>query len=95
MIHQVIYMNDFKVLRAEKTWQRAGAYSVRIQGMNRQHHIALQDEFDEHDGDESKYIVLLDDSGSKNSDIIKSGSIAVLKLSAFMKSSAIPVWMTR
>ena len=61
MIHQVIYMNDFKVLRAEKTWQRAGAYSVRIQGMNRQHHIALQDEFDEHDGDESKYIVLLDD----------------------------------
>ena len=61
MIHQVIYMNDFKVLRAEKTWKRAGAYSVRIQGMNRQHHIALQDEFDEHDGDESKYIVLLDD----------------------------------
>ena len=54
-------MNDLKVLRAEKTWQRAGAYSVRIQGMNRQHHIALQDEFDEHDGDESKYIVLLDD----------------------------------
>lgn len=50
-----------KVLRAEKTWQRAGAYSVRIQGMNRQHHIALQDEFDEFDGDESKYIVLLDD----------------------------------
>ena len=49
------------VLRAEKTWQRAGAYSVRIQGMNRQHHIALQDEFDEHDGKESKYIVLLDD----------------------------------
>lgn len=29
--------------------------------MNRQHHIALQDEFDEFDGDESKYIVLLDD----------------------------------
>lgn len=54
-------MKVIKVLRAEKTWQRAGAYSVRIQGMNRQHHIALQDEFDEHDGDESKYIVLLDD----------------------------------
>ena len=29
--------------------------------MNRQYHIALQDEFDEHDGNESKYIVLLDD----------------------------------
>lgn len=54
-------MKEIKVLRAEKTWQIAGAYSVRIQGMNRQHHIALQDEFDEHDGDESKYIVLLDD----------------------------------
>ena len=71
MIHQVIYMNDFKVLRAEKTWQRAGAYSVRIQGMNRQHHIALQDEFDEHDGDESKYIVLLDDEYPVGSRVIK------------------------
>ena len=39
----------------------AGAYSVRIQGMNRQYHISLRDEFDEHDGDESRYIVLLDD----------------------------------
>lgn len=28
--------------------------------MNRQHHISLQEEFDEHDGVESKYIVLLD-----------------------------------
>ena len=55
-------MKSIKVLRAEKTWQRAGAYFVRIQGMNRQYHIALQDEFDEHDGAESKYIVLLDDT---------------------------------
>lgn len=54
-------MIDLKVLRAEKTWQRAGAYSVRIQGMNRQYHISLQEEFDEHDGDLCKYIVLLDD----------------------------------
>ena len=54
-------MKSIKVLRAEETWQRAGAYFVRIQGMNRQYHIALQDEFDEHDGAESKYIVLLDD----------------------------------
>lgn len=52
---------DFKVLRAEEEWQRAGAYSVRIQGMNRQHHISLRDEFDEHDCDGTKYIVLLDD----------------------------------
>lgn len=53
-------MNEIKVLRATQTWQKAGAYSVRIQGMNRQHHISLRDEFDDHDGDESKYIVLLD-----------------------------------
>lgn len=52
---------DLKVLRAEYEWQRAGAYSVRIQGMNREHHISLRDEFDEHDGDATKYIVLLDD----------------------------------
>ena len=55
-------MKSIKVLRGEETWQRAGAYFVRIQGMNRQYHIALQDEFDEHDGAESKYIVLLDDT---------------------------------
>ena len=42
-------------------WQRAGAYSVRVEGMNRQHHIPLREEFDEHDGPGTKYIVLLDD----------------------------------
>lgn len=50
-----------EVLRAEEEWQRAGAYSVRIEGMNRQHHISLRDEFDEHDCEGTKYIVLLDD----------------------------------
>ena len=55
-------MKQYKVLRAEETWQRVGAYSVRVQGMNRQHHISLREEFDEHDGDESKYIVILDDT---------------------------------
>ena len=54
-------MEKIKVLRAVEEWQRAGAYSVRIQGMNRQHHISLRDEFDEHDGDGTRYIVLLDD----------------------------------
>ncbi len=50
-----------EILRAEEEWQRAGAYSVRIEGMNRQHHISLRDEFDEHDCDGTKFIVLLDD----------------------------------
>ncbi len=34
---------------------------MRIQGMGRQHHIPLEREFDEHDGPDTKYIVLLDD----------------------------------
>lgn len=52
---------EIEVLRAEEEWQRAGAYSVRIEGMNRQHHIPLREEFDAHDGDGTRYIVLLDD----------------------------------
>ena len=50
-----------EVLRATEEWQRAGAYSVRIEGMNRQYHISLRDEFDEHDCEGTKYIVMLDD----------------------------------
>jgi predicted GNAT family N-acyltransferase len=50
-----------EVLRAEEEWQRAGAYSVRIEGMNRQHHISLREEFDEHDCEGTRYIVLLDE----------------------------------
>ena len=48
-------------MRGEDEWQRAGAYSVRIEGMNRQHHISLRDEFDDRDCDGTKYIILLDD----------------------------------
>lgn len=48
-------------LRATELWQQTGAFSVRIQGMGRQHHISLRDEFDEHDGLDTKYIVILDD----------------------------------
>ena len=54
-------MANIEILRAEEEWQRAGAYSVRIQGMNRQHHISLREEFDEHDGEGTRYIVILDD----------------------------------
>lgn len=53
-------MDKLKVVRAQEEYQRAGAYSVRIQGMNREHNISLREEFDEHDGEECKYIVLLD-----------------------------------
>ena len=50
-----------EIMRATEEWQRAGAYSVRIEGMNRQHHISLREEFDEHDCDGTRYIVLLDE----------------------------------
>lgn len=50
-----------EVIRATEEWQRAGAYSVRIQGMNRQHKISLREEFDEHDADGNYHIVLLDE----------------------------------
>ena len=48
-------------IRATQFWQQAGAYSVRIQAMGRKHHIPLSEEFDEHDGPETKYILILDD----------------------------------
>lgn len=54
-------MGEIEVMRAEAEWQRAGAYSVRVQGMGRQHHISLREEFDEHDGEGTRYIVLTDD----------------------------------
>lgn len=54
-------MGKLEVVRAEEEWQRAGAYSVRIQGMNRQHGISLREEFDDRDGDGTSYVVLLDD----------------------------------
>ncbi|MBR1391635.1 MAG: GNAT family N-acetyltransferase [Lachnospiraceae bacterium] len=50
-----------EIIRATKTAQQAGAYYVRIQAMARKHHIALEQEFDEHDTPDTKYIVLIDD----------------------------------
>lgn len=51
---------DIRVIRAEETWQQAGAYYVRIHGMAKQHGITLRAEFDEHDTPDTKYIVLTD-----------------------------------
>ena len=52
---------NINIIRATETWQQAGAYYVRIQGMAKQHGITLQREFDEHDTPDTKYIVLTDD----------------------------------
>ena len=48
------------ILRATETWQQAGAYYVRIQAMAKKHHITLRQEFDGHDGPDTKYIVVTD-----------------------------------
>ena len=53
-------MPDMAVIRAAETWQRAGAYYVRIQAMAKKHHISLRQEFDERDTPETKYIVVTD-----------------------------------
>ena len=50
-----------EMIRAETTAQRAGAYYVRIEAMARKYHIPLEQEFDEHDTPDTKYMVLLDD----------------------------------
>ena len=50
----------FAIIRATETWQQAGAYYVRIQAMAKKHHITLRQEFDEHDGPDTKYIVVTD-----------------------------------
>ena len=51
---------DIQIIRATETWQQAGAYYVRIQGMAKQHNITLRREFDEFDTPDTKYIVLCD-----------------------------------
>ncbi|MBR6443881.1 MAG: N-acetyltransferase, partial [Firmicutes bacterium] len=50
-----------KIIRAENTAHRAGAYYVRTQAMAVKHYIALEQEFDEHDGEDTMYLVGLDD----------------------------------
>lgn len=50
-----------EIIRATTTATRAGAYYVRIQAMARKYHITLEQEFDQHDTPQTKYIVILDD----------------------------------
>ena len=47
-------------VRATELWQKAGAYYVRIQANNQRYGIDLATEFDEHDTEETCYVVLLD-----------------------------------
>jgi hypothetical protein len=49
-----------EILRATRTAQQAAAYYVRIQAMAKKHHIPLRQEFDEHDGPDTRYSVVTD-----------------------------------
>ncbi|MCR5252076.1 MAG: GNAT family N-acetyltransferase [Lachnospiraceae bacterium] len=60
-MESVEVLPGYKVIRAEETWQQAGAYYVRIQAMAKKHHISLRQEFDEHDGPDTRYIVITED----------------------------------
>ena len=59
-IAEIRELPSFSIIRATETWQQAGAYYVRIQAMAKKHHITLRQEFDEHDGPDTKYIVITD-----------------------------------
>ena len=59
-IAEIRNLPSMAVIRATETWQQAGAYYVRIQAMAKKHHITLRQEFDEHDGPDTKYIVVTD-----------------------------------
>ena len=60
-IAEIKELPGFSILRATETWQQAGAYYVRIQAMAKKHHIPLRQEFDEHDGPGTRYIVITDE----------------------------------
>ena len=59
-IAEIQELPNFSIIRATETWQQAGAYYVRIQAMAKKHHITLRQEFDDHDGPDTKYIVITD-----------------------------------
>ena len=59
-ISEIHELPGMKIIRATEVWQQAGAYYVRIQAMAKKHHITLRQEFDDHDGPETKYIVVTD-----------------------------------
>jgi len=51
-----------EVVRATKLWQRAAAYYVRIESMVKGFDIPVDVEFDEHDTENTKYVVVFDDN---------------------------------
>ena len=54
-------LSGYALHRATETWQRAGAWYVRVQAMAGEHRIPLRQAFDRHDTPDAKYIVVTDD----------------------------------
>ena len=53
---------NLKIIRAKENYEKAGAFSVRISGMNKKYHIPLDKEFDELDFTTANHLVILDDT---------------------------------
>jgi GNAT superfamily N-acetyltransferase len=51
---------NMELLRANRTWERAGAYYVRIEAMVKGFQIPMNQEFDENDGEDTEYVVAID-----------------------------------
>ena len=49
-----------EVIRAKENYEKVGAFSVRIEGMNRAYNISLKEEFDNHDFTDANHLVILD-----------------------------------
>ena len=60
-IGQIGLRPTLRVFRGTETWLRAGAFYVRVQAMAKKHHIPLPREFDEHDGPDTKYVLVTDE----------------------------------
>ena len=51
-----------EIIRAKENYEKAGAFSVRISGMNKTYNISLKDEFDNHDFNDANHLVALDNT---------------------------------
>ena len=60
-VEETYKLHTYKTVRAETLPYQTGAYYVRIQAMAVKHHISPEDEFDDHDTPDTKYIVIYDD----------------------------------
>lgn len=49
------------VIRVSETWQRAAVYYLRIQAFVKGQRIPIESEFDQYDGEQTRYVLILED----------------------------------